>query len=108
VKKKKTCACCDHSQHAAIMFTDDVSESLASELHLEMLCVTDPFIQAHFIDVLDTKPVVFKHPLVNGLMLSAAGVVEDLDTSTLTLCADCRSDLLKGKLPCYALKNQLY
>jgi hypothetical protein len=41
-------------------------------------------------------------------MLSAAGVVENLDTSTLTFCADCQSDLVKNKLPHYLLKNQLY
>jgi hypothetical protein len=90
------------------MFTDEVADNLASELHLEMLCVTDPFIQTHCIDAVETKPFVFKHSVLNGLMLSDAGVVETLNMSTLTLCADCRSDLLKGKLPRYALKNRLY
>jgi len=56
----------------------------------------------------DTKPFVFKQYLLNGLMSSDAGVVEALNVSTLTICADCRSDLLKGKLPHYALKNGLY
>jgi hypothetical protein len=107
-KKPSTCACCDHSQHTAKMFTNEVADNLASELHLEMFHVTDPFIHPHRINAVDTKPFVFKHSLLNGLMLSVAGVVEALNMSSLTLCADGQSDLLKGKLPHYASKNRLY
>jgi hypothetical protein len=58
----------------------------------------------------DFKPFQFVNALINGLMLSHAGITEDPDTgkSHINCCTDCRSDLQKGRLPRYALKDSLY
>jgi hypothetical protein len=54
-----TCMCCDCSRHSAKIFIENITAELASDWHLQLLQVTDPFIQVQCVDSSDFKPFQF-------------------------------------------------
>ncbi len=65
-------------------------------LHFNLLLVTDDE-QPDTADVID-------HPLLSKYMLDPRGYID----GTLHVCTECESELIKGRLPMFALCNGLY
>jgi hypothetical protein len=81
----------------------------APPLNMELLRLNVTFIQQVCVDKHDRTEFVYGDLVLDGLMLSKAGISPlDGRGSLVNICSDCEAALKRGTIPKYALKNNLY
>ena len=109
-KNPLTCASCDRKRYNVHIHTDVVTDELGSQLHFDLLKISDLNVKAYCNNPSNPDPFYFNHPVLNGLMLSSFGIynINDPYDTKISFCKECRLYLSKGQLPKFSLKNKLY
>ncbi len=96
-----TCSVCARElNHGDVLPVNHYSEGdfplMILNLHFNLLVASD----SERPDVVD----IINHPLLSRYMLEPKGYVDGV----LHMCTECESELIKGRLPMFALRNGLY
>ncbi|SJL11507.1 uncharacterized protein ARMOST_14911 [Armillaria ostoyae] len=96
-----TCSVCARElNHGDVLPVNHYSEGdipmMALNLHFNLLIASD----GEWPDAVD----IIDHPLLSKYMLEPKGYVNGI----LHMCTECESELIKGQLPMFALRNGLY
>jgi hypothetical protein len=102
------CGVCSRKQIGLELTTITINEETAAEWNLSLLRICNETIIKSCIVSQLSNEFMFDDPILDGLMLCRMGVSNVLSTSAVCICSDCSCSLKNGKMPKFALANDLY